>query len=220
MAEDNKLSIEIPFTGFYESDNKALIDDAISSLFENDRGEIIDMPEGFWGYIDYRKIYEAYSKEYVSAFQEWFNDISGMDDLTSLEFEELVSPRYYNYGTDRIFANISVKDIKTLWRYADKVTLQNTLEKHYTSRSGFNSLYSNDLNDWLKEKPIIEWDYNQLNTLISSILVQEEEENYPAHEVMESALGNGVIEAIVWDNISEKGQALANAWTKKHRPSF
>lgn len=73
-------------------------------------------------------------------------------DVT-IEFDEVVSPKYYNFKNDSIDINVTIGE-----SFIDKMRtfiLENTEEfdsyitKNYSSRSGFISAYSNDYKDWL-----------------------------------------------------------------------
>jgi hypothetical protein len=81
----------------------------------------------------------------------------------------MTSPRFYNFETDRVFANISEHAARKLFAYSRKLdnhaTLAKVIRARFTSRDGFHSFYSNSLAEWL-EKPLDEWDHNELGTLL------------------------------------------------------
>jgi hypothetical protein len=206
----------VPFSGFYETWHGQMLNDEIDSLFQNDYGDVVDVPEGFEYQYDYKAMETAYSKRYVDAFKDRLNE-DGIS-LQSLEFEKLVSPREYNFTTDRIFAYISPEDVQRLWDTVSMDILKLKIKERFTSRSGFASSYSNDIENW--RKPLNTWDHNELETLILAHMTQAgiEDDSLEAHELMENDRGNGVIHNIVWDNLKPEGVIMANAWSERHRP--
>ena len=83
-----------------------------------------------------------------------------------LTFADMSSPRYYNFETDRVFANIPVSVIRKLWRISKDdghETLTRIARERHSSRSGFISHYSPFWREW---GDVNEWDHNQLETLL------------------------------------------------------
>lgn len=170
------LETVIPFPGFYESIISVEIDRALEHEAENlaDQEDLSfkegtspeDVCEALGDAINYQALREAIASDYVDAFAEFLDEL----DLTgaALTFKSLKSPREYNFSTDTITAEISVAAVETMFK-ALKVDgfkdLKRVIIDRHSSRSGFVSFYSNDLNDWLAS-PVIEWDINQLETLI------------------------------------------------------
>lgn len=70
-----------------------------------------------------------------------------------IEFEELVSPKYYNYSNDSINVvfklnkNVFSKILSYLYNNIEE--FKGYIEERYSDRSGFISYYSNDAVDWL-----------------------------------------------------------------------
>ena len=212
------LITAIPFSGFYETWHGQIINDEIDSIFQDDTGETVDIPDGFEYQYDYGAMERAYSARYVLAFKDKLSE-DGID-IPSLEFEKLVSPKEYNFTTDRIFAYISPEDVLRLYKTVDAAKLAECIKARFTSRSGFASSYSNDAGEW-HAKPVLEWDHNELETLILAhmSMADIEDDSLEAHELMEDDRGNGVIHNIVWDNLKPEGAIMANAWHEKHRPN-
>ena len=187
----------IPFCGFYETIHDNAIDRAIESLFEDDNGDCNSrLINHFYSSncIDYEKVRTAYAKDYAQAFAIATN--------LQLTFDELDSPNEYNFQTDRIFVNVSPESISKLFATVDKDVLRQCIKEEYTSRSGFISFYSSDLNDLPAD--ITEWDHNQLGTLIS-VAVDFDEEKY-----MEELSGSGEVDGWVYSSLNEKGIRLSN----------
>lgn len=148
-----KLEIGLPFfSGFYESIH--------SSNFDREEEWIIEEYEGkTWDDFDFAHDYLGYCKSYVKQV----NSILGLN----LEFVELTSPREYNFSTDRIFCTITKKDLKKISTALDTETMKDLVKRRFTSRDGFHSFYSSDINEW-KEKKLEDWDYNELGTLLEA----------------------------------------------------
>jgi hypothetical protein len=190
----DKIEIVLPFSGFYESLHDALIDDAIDSLFQNDRG---DTNEGLKYRVhascDFRAVWRAYAKEYAEQFAH-------AHGLPSLTFKALESPREYNFTTDRIFCDISPVDVARLFAETTTETLTEFARARFTSCSGFVSFYSPDVSDW---GDVTTWDHNQVGCLLAAWLRDRDGEGYARHdeiELMESPRGNGLLETWVSEN--------------------
>lgn len=123
-------NVEFYFIGFYESIHSYNIDEYIE-----DRE--ININE-----IEYKNLLIEYSKEYINKFNYEFD--------TNIIFEELISPKYYNYSTDKIYVSISNEDILSLIKYLKttystldyKELLQDKIKEVTTSRDGYIPYYS------------------------------------------------------------------------------
>lgn len=107
-----------------------------------------------------------------------------------LAFEEMTSPREYNFATDRIFALVPLSVMRDLFRRSraeGHATLAAVIARRFTSRSGFISHYPNDLDAWTA-KPLAEWDYNELGTLLIAALemVEADSDDFPDSEAYEA----------------------------------
>jgi hypothetical protein len=187
----------IPFLGFYDTVHDDAIDCAIESLFEDDNGDCnSDLINHFYSSncIDYEQVRTAYAKDYAQAF--------AYATKLQLSFDELNSPNEYNFQTDRIFVDVTPESVTKLFATVDKDVLRQYIKEEYTSRSGFISFYSPDLNEWPAD--VTEWDHNQLGTLIS-VAVDFDEEKY-----MEELNGSGDVDNWVYSALNEKGTRLSN----------
>lgn len=166
-----KLQTTIPFDGFYESIHSADIDDSLESYVLGDsNGEPREkLNEYFYSKncIDWQQVHVDYAKEYAEGFAQKLS-------LKSLEFASLESPKFYNFETDRIFCSIDLKEVKEIFSKIDKELLIEKIKDKFTSRDGFHSFYSNDLDEWPKD--LREWDLNQVGTLLEVYFEQEEGE--------------------------------------------
>ena len=195
-----KIEIELPFSGFYESLHNQFLEDAIESAFNYDyeTGGDVELGDDYdqarWDAdINWPEIQENYSKAYVEEFGQEF-------DL-DLEFVATTSPKYYNFSTDRIFANVPLEQIERIRKEAEAhVDYAEFIKERYTSYDGFWSNFSNDSNDedWTKE---------ELNPVqYRSILDFWIEKISDAHEdwdvfLMDDFRGNGGMDDLVYDAV-------------------
>lgn len=174
------MVINIPFRGFYNSWYSYELD----SIEENEvryrceyANDPLDMEsreyaEILSGNLNYQLACELIAKEYVEHFNEMIYDQFGI--RLDLEFESLSSPREYNFETDRIFCRISEEKAQELYAQIQADKFAATIKKRFTSCDGFISHYSNKIEDWI-EKPLLEWDYNELGTLLYALISNEPE---------------------------------------------
>ena len=157
-----KLLSTIPFSGFYNSIHSDQIDYQIQSQFWNDQGELKN-PDKFWEHYSPNQwgCYEAYASNFVEYMAK--------ETELPLVFESMTSPREYNFVTDQIFVHVPIEMVEKMFEELPKRKLEAFIIDRFTSRSGFISYYSNDLAEWL-EKPLNEWDHNEVGTLLESWL--------------------------------------------------
>ena len=142
------------FSGFYESIHDGVFDNEMDWIMEDYGKE----------YDDFRFTcdYMGYVKSYIAAISSEI----GMDFVVN----ELISPREYNFSTDVITVWMQPKDLKKISSALDSPTLKDIIKKRFTSRDGFMSFYSNDINEW-KEKPVKDWDCVELGTLLDAWII-------------------------------------------------
>jgi hypothetical protein len=157
------FSALIPFAGFYETPHTEHIDYAEEQLFADDSGEILcqKLYEMFWLNISYRQVFNKYAKAYVEALGEELG--------IHFDYEEMVSPREYNFTTDRLFAKISRSDLARLLRAVRGKPLDAKIAELFTSRSGFISHYPNHISRWPR---IAEWDHNHVGCVLACYVDQ------------------------------------------------
>lgn len=195
-------SVMIPFSGFYESSHMHEIDREIENYFDKEGDGENHVPDNFYfSFKHYRDIEIDYCKLYCRMFEAWFEDQTGIK--LPLEFEEMTSPREYSFATDRIFCLVPMDTIKEIFDYTPLSILKGQIEETYTSYDGFHSYYSNKLADWL-EKPLDTWDHNELYTLLCAALYHSGvTERGWEYDVMECAMGNGLISDIVYPYVDK-----------------
>jgi hypothetical protein len=183
-----KLLTTIPFAGFYGSIHADNIQYQLEDIFTDNRGNVnATLLDKVYQTINFADCYTYYAKKYVGLFAQKL-------DLTSLEFESLKSPKYYNFETDRIFCFISLDETQKIFNYIENIDinlLKNAIKETFTSRSGFISHYPNSLEQWPQE--LKDWDHNQIGTLIQVFTEHEdfEEYNLELYETAYRALDEG-----------------------------
>lgn len=153
------IKIELPFAGFYESWHNQAIDDALQSQFRDDSGEVPGaVADIIWmADIDWTAIKTEYCKRFTEAF--------GSELELGLIFDEMTSPREYNFSTDRLFATIPAAQLHKIRREVEKhEAWPERIQDRFTSYDGFYSFYSNDYTDDVWTRP--ELDECQYEVLI------------------------------------------------------
>lgn len=178
-----KNSIELPFPGFYDSLLSGELDhveereaeyfverqaeDGIAAELRLDAGAYSEL---FLRHTDYSAAHQHLARQYVAAFDHVASEALGFP--LGLQFEEMTSPKYYNFETDRVFAACSDDALAKLWAMSKAdghKTLGALIAKRFTSCDGFASHYPNTLAAWLR-KPLADWDHNELGTLLRACL--------------------------------------------------
>lgn len=175
-----KVNIELPFfPGFYESDLENSdtpywaikeeleyyqrdCDTPCKELTEND----LD--------FDYKGYEEAVREGWVDGFRERMPEI-----VSSLEGVEMTSPRYYNFETDRLWADVELRD-----DWMDEMRhfiasnydwLKERIHEDWTSYDGFMSFMENDVDKW-EEHLFQEQDGRYISTMIGYMMYRENKE--------------------------------------------
>lgn len=180
-----KRIIQLPFSGFYETMWGGAIDHCLdcfseynSDDFNEDNDDVCNVPSHDFCFdllfknTNFESFRVAIAKKYVTYFKDALRkDVYLGLDLSSLEFSNLCSPREYNYRNDDLYATIADKDIEKMFSVSAKDNhekLGQLITQEFSHRNGFISHYSNNLKTWLK-KPLIEWDHNELGTLLKAV---------------------------------------------------
>ena len=182
------LKTTIPFSGCYESLHDSEIDRAVESAFQDDTGEVSDhgleLLNKLWGEINVHPVRRAYAAAYAGKFAEEFK-------IDGLIFETMVSPREYNFTTDRIFCLMPLDTAERLYAGVNKSDFREHVKRRFTSRDGFASFYSGNLDEWPVE--LSEWDHNQIGALLE-FLAGEDFDQWTEHALCEDFSCNGLID--------------------------
>ena len=171
------------FPGFYES-VFCSSDDFIDYEYELKKAlQTID--ENVDVYYEYDDIHE-YEKDVCRSFMQKYVEsiknelpydvVDDEDFLFNIKNEEeiiIVSPKYYNYSTDKCYCNIetNIKTLEQIKNYAlDMEGATDHIIRKFTSCDGFISFINNDINYWW-ELPIEEYEENMLIALLDMLLI-------------------------------------------------
>jgi len=131
----NKTRFLIDFGGFYHSIHSDEIDHRIES-FEIDEDK-----------VNYKETCNSYCIEFIDS-------INDMLEL-NLKFIKIVSPKFYNFTTDKIEVEINENDFNKLKdTYLSNQEFVDYIELNSKSYSGFISFY-NGFNEVIKEDEIL-----------------------------------------------------------------
>ena len=175
----------IPFSGFYCTLHESALDDAVEQMFSTDgcvvNHGLVDRAQCGCSWHDVMK---AYAKEYAEQFSREFN--------IPLEFDSMESPKYYNFTTDRIFCRVPLEVCIRLESELPDNALADQAREMFTSRDGFSSFYSPDIEEW---GDISEWDHNQIGCLIEAYVLHQNPDfdQYAEYALMEDAQCNGQV---------------------------
>ena len=154
-----KFNIELPFfPGFYESDleNSDTSYWAIKEeleYYQNDYAYNNPNEQAIYEQLtedDLEFDYQGYEEEVRNGWVEaWKNNAPEI--VLSVEGVEMTSPRYYNFETDRLWADVELRDD---WMDAVREFmvenadwLRERIKDDWTSYDGFNSYMSNNFDD-------------------------------------------------------------------------
>jgi hypothetical protein len=148
--ETKTFVIRLPFfSGFYNTIWDDATDDAtLMDMFELDKEGVSKLEFDFNSYS--ADITKEVTSETEGYFQKTFKGVIG------LTLKELDRPREYNFRNDIIYANLEV-DYDTFWKHflelieKHKEIVTKKLIDTWSSRSGFISFLSTDLDTWLSD---------------------------------------------------------------------
>ena len=173
-----KVSIELPFfPGFYESTlyNSGCEYDEMQAELEylqTDGGR----PELTMD--DLELDFEAYAKDVIDWWIDaWRGEAPKL--VKNVEFEELDSPREYNFRTDRVFATVELsedwKEQMQTFINDNYEWLKKKISKDWSSYDGFISFMDNRISDW-PERLFEEMDERYIGTMIGYMMYREDDE--------------------------------------------
>lgn len=176
----------IPFSGFYHSLHDSSLDDALDQMFsDHATGCTVNhkLRDRAFEACQWGLVHANYAGAYAKALAAEFK--------IALTFEALKSPREYNFETDRIFCEIGLDEVKRLRAETSEKPFRDLARARFTSRSGFISFYSPDVDEW---GAIETWDLNQVGTLLEAYIEEQHGDRFDQQaelDLMESAMANG-----------------------------
>ena len=168
------------FNGFYETPFEINDDDVHNELVEDltYSDDVKDLLSSFIydNWSDCINIqYDEFESDSARAVCDFLTDklYSVLNDESiKVEYEKVVSPKYYNFRNDSIDVVIKCGNVNSFINELKKIIKSNIekfetyIKEHYTSYDGFMSFYSNDYNDWFKDA----YDEHEIGALIDFVL--------------------------------------------------
>lgn len=216
-----KINIELPFfPGFYESD-----------LMNGDTAYWAIKEELEWYQEEYHCKalieddldfnYEDYKKDVQDGWVEGFRT-NKPEFVLSVECVEMVSPHYYNFSTDRLFADVELRDdwmdmMRNFMR-ENAEWLRKQIKDDWTSYDGFMSFMSNNLDEW--DKYLFEgMDERYISVMIGYMMYRANKEI--RNDLVMIALDDIYPGSYVF--LTDEGKVIAEAckeeFEKKHDPN-
>ena len=185
-----KIQTFLPvFNGFYNTLFENIIDNATEFAIDNynEQNNTLLNYDDF--NFDFTTIQNEICRDAVSKIEEKLNEI-GIN--CSIIYENLVSPREYNFSNDSINIEINFKKFSQVIEILEQNydSFSKFIKDNYTSRDGFISSYSNYSSDWMEDlKNDSENETHKVGAVLNFIL--QEIEEYKAddlyHELCENA---------------------------------
>lgn len=178
------------FSGFYgtiwetEGDEEMEIENVNEKRKEKGK-EPITWDDVTWDYEGYM---DKVSRGFVKQIEK---ELKTLGLVSAVTFQELWSPREYNFGNDSI--NISVTLTKQHKKKIADYLRSHTgefakyIREHYKGYPGFISFYSNDAANWLSEEALEQ--EHKLGSILNFILLNENSDLET--DIHETLHGNG-----------------------------
>lgn len=228
------LSTTIPFNGFYSSlwsQELDSIEEREAEYMEERESEegvakelrltASEFGEMFYWCANYSKIHEESARTIADAWNDLASEELNFD--LGLKFEEMTSPREYNFTTDRIFMSIPRNTVAKLFRMSraeEHERLRAAIKSRFTSCDGFISHYSNCIGDWLS-KPLSSWDHNEIGTLLAAMVGDLNENLDLYYRVCDcDGLYNEWSEGIDWKKFETKVQQARDEKREQIDPDY
>lgn len=151
------------FPGFYgtvfEYDNE----EYDIEYYNEENGTDLKYDDFNWNYSEY---HNRVCRAFVNRLESEINYFLPV----KVDFEEIVSPKFYNFSNDSV--NISVElDLQQLLSLIEQRKEEATqyFKDKYTSCSGFISFHSNDIEDWLDMDYILEKPEHRIGALLDCL---------------------------------------------------
>ena len=203
------------FPGFYNTVFEPCEDNEIYS-FNQENDKNLSYDDFKWDYDDYK---ERVASTFVESFESEFQEIMPAE----IKYQSISSPAYYNFSNDSINIEVDL-DFPRFMEIVNekKEGIREYILVNYTSRDGFNSFHSNNVDVWCDPEYVLEFIQHRVGALMEALmltLVDYDEAHYWAegemyiHHAVKYpfsegeqyfTIENGVIVESVWDNVSEE----------------
>ena len=160
------------FSGFYNSYYESQADSLAEIEYEYFKDiycEDLDFDDLEF---DYKSFYNECAECMVFEVRD---ELVSLGFVSDIDYQKIISPKYYNFSNDSINVAIKLKDenITNIMNYLFVWTEEfaEYLKRKYTSRDGFISSYSNSIEDWLNTESLEH--PHKLGSILNFILENE-----------------------------------------------
>lgn len=152
------------FDGFYNTVFQYDRESEDIEQYNEQHGTNLEFDDFDFDYRDYeRRVATAFVNRLETELKQFLPSIR-------IEFEQVRSPKYYNFTNDSIDIEVKLNLRQLIKLIADrKEAAAQYFKDVYTSRSGFMSFHSNDINDWLNVKYIKENTAHRVGALLECL---------------------------------------------------
>jgi len=181
------------FPGFYGTVFEYQSDDIEYSLFNNP-DSIHETLKSFicdnvWDCINYSDYQTDTCKAAVSYIDDIIKENTYLCDIVkTVEFDNVYSPKEYNFYNDSVNINLEVDFNKLLKAFMRHPLAGTFLKERYTSCSGFISHYPNNLKQWARDA--YEDQDHTIGTMIEFLLMADDPEGEHIHDMYEYVTEN------------------------------
>jgi len=218
----NKLETTIPFEGFYNSFISADIENEIqldteyySELYDLNKSEEELLSNSFLS-VNNNNFYNKICKDYTSFYIDDLNaklNYAYPDHGFTLKatYKCFISPKEYNFETDRIFIEIEENHCIDFIKYIIKnykKELEKIIKIRFKSRSGFISFYDNNLESWTNNYK--EWDCIMIGTCFELFNLEEEDIYFSLREYLSETISENL-----YNTLDKEGKDLLDRKQKE-----
>ena len=137
------------FPWFYESFLSELID----RNYEDEDGNFNDvLADRFWEDKTTGEVYNQIGEAYYDIFKERYWDLSKSIGIELGDFQEVVSPKYYNYWSNEVNIEVGYDYIQIIEALREnRKAFSKYIKEENTSYDGFNAFGENDFIEYLEK---------------------------------------------------------------------
>jgi hypothetical protein len=158
-----KIETHCPlFPGFYNTVFEPNEENEIYS-HNQEYGTDLSYDDFEWHYDDYR---ERVASAFVESFERNFQSIMPAE----IKYQSISSPAYYNFSNDSINIEVDL-DFDRFMEIVNekKEELSDYILEHYTSRDGFISFHSNNVDEWCNPEYVLEQKEHRVGALMEAL---------------------------------------------------
>lgn len=150
------------FPGFYNTHLEPSEDLEVYS-YNQEHDTDLNYDDFDWHYEDYR---ERVAKAFVECFERNFQDVMPAE----INYQSISSPAYYNFSNDTINIEVDL-DFPRFMEIVNekKEEIREYILQNYTSRDGFMSYHSNNVDDWCDPEYVLEFIQHRVGALMEAL---------------------------------------------------